>query len=195
MKRLFKTAAMCALTVILTKSTFAQKGLELNFGNNFAIPTGSSFRHYISKATFGSFQGSFLFGVTDKFKVGVQATYADFHEKKAPTVEHKVKAVPLVAKFEYEFQDKGILRPYVGTGLGIDFINYHNFTNGVERHANTTKFAFTGDAGVLIAFSQKSDFGFRVSTSFNLLPYSEEGISHLNSYNIQAGISIPLSKL
>ncbi|RYG54293.1 MAG: hypothetical protein EOO01_01955 [Chitinophagaceae bacterium] len=181
--------------IIITKSSTAQKGLELNFGYNIATPVGSSFRSYISKTTFGSFQGSFLFGVTNRLKLGVQATYADYHEKRSTTIDHKVKTVPLVAKGEYSFSSKGVIRPYVGAGIGINFINYHRFVANVEKHVNTTKSAFTGDAGFLIAFSKTSDFGVRLGTSFNLLPYSEEGVKHLNSFNVQAGVSIPLSKL
>jgi hypothetical protein len=73
-------------------------------------------------------------------------------------------------------------------------VNYEELLSDSRNINNYTKAAIVGDAGVFIPLTSGSRYGFRVSTSYNLMPFNERGIRNLNSWNVQAGISIPLSK-
>ena len=50
------------------------------------------------------------------------------------------------------------------------------------------------EKNMLIPLHRSSRYGFRVSTSYNLMPFDEQGIKNLDSWNVQAGVSIPLIK-
>ena len=196
MKKAIKTIIFLAVAISITKTSIAQKGLQLNLNYNIATPLGSAFRDYVNKTSFAGVQGSVLYGITDHLKIGVQSTYSDFHEKHSEPVysRNTVKTVPLLAKGEYSFSDKGHVKPYIGLGAGVNFVNYDEFLSGLKDHNKYTKAGFTGDAGVLVPFSRSSRYGFRVSSSYNLTPFDEQGIKNLDSWNVQAGVSIPLSK-
>lgn len=196
MKKVIKTTVLIAVASIITKTSLAQKGLQLNLNYNIATPLGADFRDYIHKTSFAGVQESVLYGINDHLRIGVQSAYSDFHEKQSEPVYSKntVKTVPLMAKGEYTFSNKGYVKPYVGLGAGVDFINYDNFQSNSKDHNKYTKAGFTGDAGVLIPLSRSSRYGFRVSTSYNLMPFGEQGIKNLDSWNVQAGVHIPLSK-
>jgi opacity protein-like surface antigen len=196
MNKVIKTAVLFAVAIIITKASLAQQGLQLNLNYNIATPLGSAFRDYVNKASFAGVQGSVLHSVTDHLRIGVQSAYSDFHEKHSEPVysRNTVKTVPLLAKGEYSFSNKAYVKPYVGLGGGVDFVNYDDFQSGSKDHNKYTKAGFTGDAGVLIPLQRSSRYGFRASTSYNLMPFDEQGIKNLDSWNVQAGVSIPLSK-
>ena len=194
MKKVIKTTVFFAAAIIITKTSLAQQGLQLNLNYNVATPLGSNFRNYVSKTSFSSVQGSVLYGISDHLKIGVQSSYTDFHQHISPGLKNTVKSVPLLAKGEYSISNKSYVKPYIGLGAGVNFVNYEESLSGLKNHNNFTKAGFTGDAGVVIPFSRSSRYGFRVSTSYNLMPFKEEGIKNLDSWNAQAGISIPLSK-
>jgi opacity protein-like surface antigen len=194
MKKMIKTTVVLAAVIIMTKSSMAQKGLEVNLSYNIATPVGSAFRDVIRKTSFSSFQGSVLYGITDHFKLGVQTSYTHFHHKVSTGFDNIVNSVPLLAKAEYSFLMKGFVKPFIGLGAGIDFINYDPTRGGFGDHNHYSKAAFTGDAGVLIPFTKNGKHGIRISTSYNLMPFKEENIKNLDSWNVQAGVSIQLGK-
>lgn len=190
MKKTFKTAIAIAVAIIVTKSSIAQTGLEINALYNVAVPVGGGFKGFVDKTSFGSFQASVLYGVTSHIKVGLQSSYTDFHQEVGPGSENKLQSVPLLIKGEYSFLDKGIIKPFVGLGGGVDFVRIHRERPGLRHKATHTKSGWTGDAGVVIAFAKK--YGIRVSTSYNNMPLKEEDIKNVDSWNIQAGLNIHL---
>ncbi len=192
MKKAIKTTIVLAVTMIITKSSIGQKGLQLNLDYNISTPLGSGFKDYVSKSSTRSFQGSVLYGITEHIRVGAQIFYADYHRNISTGNKNIVKSVPLLAKGEYTFLPKGILRPFVGVGAGFNFVNYKKVRANIETLNHYTKGGLTGDAGVLIAFTKTSRYGVRISSSYNLMPLKEEHIRNLDSWNVQAGICIPL---
>ncbi|MBC7937453.1 MAG: hypothetical protein H7Y86_19070 [Rhizobacter sp.] len=206
MKQVIKITLFFASAIIITQASMAQQGLQVSVNYNASTPLGSSFRDYVNKTSFRGLQESVLFGINSHFRVGLQSSYNDFYQKYerqvykftdgsdvSTVLSNTLQTVPVFAKGEYSFLNKGFLKPYVGLGAGINFVNYDQFLGGFEYDKHYTKAAFTGDAGVMVPFSRKSNYGFRLSTSYNLMPFNKEGVKNLDSWNVQTGFTIPLN--
>lgn len=206
MKRIIKITAF-SIAMIITQASRAQQNLQLNVNYNTATPLGSSFRDYVNKTSFRGMQGSVLYGINNHFRVGLQASYNDFYQKYGRQVykasdgsdistvlSNTLQSVPVLVKGEYSFLDKGLVKPYIGLGTGVNFATYDQYLGEFEYKKLYTKAAFSGDVGLLLPFRRNSKYGVRLSTSYNLMPFKEQGIKNLNSWNVQAGGSIPLSK-
>jgi opacity protein-like surface antigen len=193
MKKTIKSVIILAVTVFTATTSMAQKGVLVNLNYNFSIPLGSGFRDYVDNNSFGSFQGSVLYGISERFRAGVQLSYTDFHHDVVRGhSKNTVRTTPLWAKAEYTFIPKGMVRPYLGMGAGVNFINYRKTVNNVEDHIKTTKSALTWDAGVYIPIIKSERIGARVSTSYNALHFKREKIKNLDNWNIAAGVTVRL---
>lgn len=205
MKQIIKIVALFFVAIITTKVSIAQQGLQLNLDYNIAKPLGSDFKEYIKPSSFRGFQGSLLYAINDKTRVGIQSGYNDFYEQ-FPRQVYKVadgsdvsavltntlQVVPLLAKGEYTFLKKGYVEPYAGLGAGVNLVHYDQYQGTSEYTRNYTTAAFTCDAGILVPFKRNSNYGFRLSTSYNRMPFNKENINNLDTWNAQAGFTIPL---
>ncbi len=207
MKQVIRITALFALAMIIMQAPMAQQRLQLNINYNIATPIGATFRDYINKTSFRGAQGSVLYGINNHFSVGVQASYNDFYQKYGRQVykatdgsdisvvpSNTLQSVPVLVKGEYSFLNKGLVKPYIGLGAGIHFVDYDQYLGEFEYDKHFTKAAFTGDAGLMVPFRRSSNYGFRLGTSYQLMPFKEESIKNLDSWDVQAGVSIPLSK-
>ena len=205
MNQVIRTLGLLALAIVITQASMAQQEFQLNTSYNIATPLGSPFRDYVSKTSFRGLQGSILYGISNQIRVGVQSSYNDFYQKYGRQVyksadgsdistvlSNTLQTVPVFAKGEYSFLNNGFLKPYVGLGAGVNFVNYDQFLGGFDYDKHYTRAAFTGDAGVLVPFRRYSNYGFRLSTSYNLMPFKTESIKNLDSWNVQTGLVIPL---
>ncbi|MET0638074.1 MAG: outer membrane beta-barrel protein [Chitinophagaceae bacterium] len=193
MKKVLKTTAVFTMAIIMAHSAGAQ-GLEVNANYNVSRPIGREFRHFVSKTTFGSFQAAVMYAFADKIKAGIQVSYADYHHDRHDGNKNKVKTTPLLVKGEYVILDKTFIRPFVGLGAGINFVNFKQERGTFRDHDNFTKAAFQGEIGALVPFSKSSRGGVRVSASYALNTFKERDIKHLNSFNVAAGVVIPITK-
>ena len=193
------------IIVIMISFTAGAQRVKLAINYNAATPAGSSFRDYVSKTSLRGFQGSVLYSLNDHFRVGLQASYNDFYHKFGRQVyktndgadistvlSNTMQIIPVLAKGEYSFTKNGKIRPYIGLGAGVNFINYDQYLGEFEYYKTFAKASFSGDLGVLVPFCNDSQYGFRVSTSYNLTPFKEEGIENIETWNVQAGVVIPL---
>jgi hypothetical protein len=204
MKKINKKLLWLGLIIMISTTAVAQQfNLSLNY--NTAAPLSSSFKDYVSKTSFRGFQGSVLYRINNQFRVGLQASYNDFYQKYprqvykstdgsdiSAVLSNTLQDIPVLVKGEYSFLKQGLIKPYIGLGAGINFINYDQFYGELEYNHYYTKAAFSGDVGVLIPFSKTSNYGARISTSYNLSPFNEEGIKNIDTWNVQAGVVIPL---
>ena len=205
MKRLIiKTTVFFVVVILVTTTSFAQKfHLALNY--NTATPLSSGLKDYVSKTSFRGFQGSILYNINQQFRLGLQASYNDLYEKYprqvykttngsdlSAVLTNTMQITPVLVKAEYTMTKDQWIQPYVGLGAGINFVNFSQFYGEFEYNKFSTKAAFSGDLGVLIPFSKTSHYGARLSTSYNFSPFNEEGIQHIDTWNVQAGIVVPL---
>ena len=201
---LMKGTVFFVVVILVATNSFAQKfHLALNY--NTATPLSSGFKDYVSKTSFRGFQGSILYNLDQQFRVGLQASYNDFYEKFprqvykttngadiSTVLTNTMQVTPVLVKGEYSPVKDAWIQPYVGLGAGVNFVNFSQFYGEFEYNKFSTKAAFSGDVGVLIPFSKAGHYGARLSTSYNFSPFNEGGIKHIDSWNIQAGVVVPL---
>ena len=207
MKRLIKQVMVCSASFLVSATALAQRdqkfSLSLNY--NVAVPLSEGFKDYVSKTSFRGFQGAILYKLNDQFRFGLQASFNDFYEKFGRQVykttdgadisavlSNTLQSLPVLVKGEYSFGKSTAVRPFVGLGAGINFVNFDQYYGEFQYSKYSTKAAFSGDLGVLIPFSKNSNYGARISTSYNLTPFNEEGIKNIDTWNVQAGIVVPL---
>src|ERR1700733_13492559 len=156
MKQVIKTPAILVIAVIITQTALAQKGLQLIVNYNTATPLGSGFRDYISNTSFRGSQGSLYYGVNNQFRFGLQVSYNDFYQKHdrqvyktndgsdiSTVLSNSLQSAPLLVKGEYSIPHTGFIKPFVGFGAGIDFINYDQYLGEFEYDKHYTNAAFT----------------------------------------------------
>jgi hypothetical protein len=204
MKQL-KIILAVALIFFGRASVAQQQRLHLALSYNTATPVSSSFKDYVSKTSFRGFQGAVLYNINTSLRVGLQVSWNDLYEKYGRQVyknedgsdvsavlSNTLQFAPVLVKGEYSFIKEGWLQPYVGLGAGISLINVNQYVGEFLYQQSYAKAAFSGDVGLLIPFSKGSSYGGRISTSYTLSPFNKEGIKTIDTWNVQAGVVIPL---
>lgn len=205
MKKFLKIFFACSALILAIPAAKAQKGVQFSANYNIATPLSTDLKDYINRTSTRGAQASLLYGFDNGLRVGVQGGFNNFYQKfgrqvyqtndgshVSAVLSNTLQTIPILAKGEYSFIHSGFIRPYAGLGAGVNFINFEQYVGESPYSVNYTKPAFTGDIGVLIPFQRNSNTGIRISTSYNLSPFNEEGINRLDTWNVQAGFTVPL---
>ena len=205
MKQAIKTTLFFTIAMITVQASTAQQEIQFSVNYNAASPLESSLRDYVNKTSFRGLQESLLLGINNHFRAGIQSSFNNFYQKKerqvykstdgselSAVLSNTLQTVPIFVKGEYSFLNKGFFKPYVGVGTGINFVSYNQFVGSFEYDKHYVKTAFIGDIWLLFPFPGKSYYGFRISTSYDLMPFNEEGIKNLNSWNVQTGFTVTI---
>jgi len=196
---------MIALALLLVTGTALKaQGLQFNAAYNINFPTGPSFRNLVDHAAFKGFTAGFAYPVMSRLRVGLSIGYNDYYQKYArqvysngpgsdisAVVSNSIQQAPLLVTVDYTFLKKGLLRPYIGAGAGINFITFDQYLGEFDNPVNSTYFAARGEAGLLLPLSKTSGTAVRIGGSFNYAPYKKYGIDDLNNWGVHAGISVP----
>ncbi|MCW3089372.1 MAG: porin family protein [Ferruginibacter sp.] len=198
-----KLLFIVAISLVATTCLAQQFNLALNY--NTATPLGKTFKEYVNNTSFRGIQGSVLYTLNNDFRIGLQASYNDFYQKYGRQVykttdgadisavlSNTLQEIPVLVKAEYTLVKDGWIKPYIGLGAGVNFINFDQFFGEFKSSRFYTKAAFSGDLGVLIPFHKTGEYGVRLSTSYNLSPFDKEGIKNISTWNGQLGIVVPL---
>ncbi len=195
------------LAALFTVAVQAQKGTtKLNIGYNVAVPTGS-FKDNLDAASYRGFQGSVLYGVTDKLSVGAATGFQDFYQKHprqvyklsdgsdiSAVVTNSIQTIPILAQAKYTFNPSGIVQPFTALGVGGNLITYNQMLGEFGNSQAKFGFAARPEAGVYVPFKKGGETGFTLGASYNIMPFKELGFKNLNSLGINAGVSIPLRR-
>jgi hypothetical protein len=93
---------------------------------------------------------------------------------------------------DYTLLKTGAVRPYVGAGVGVNFINFDQYLGEFDNPQSMTKLALRGEAGVLIPLSHYSSTALKIGGSYNYAPFNNYGIKTLDNWGVQAGIRFGL---
>ena len=129
MKKLILVAILT--TSIGTFSAFAQQGVvKMTIGLSGATPMGQ-FRDLVNKTTFRGADISILYGINDRFAVGLNAGFQDFYQKFPRAVyklsdgsdisavlTNSVQTIPFLATVKYNLMAGAGLQPYFSAGAG-----------------------------------------------------------------------------
>ena len=204
MKQLFKITFFITILVIGASAKAQEQRLFVVVNYNPSVPLGA-LRDYVSKTSFRGFQGAILYHLNENVRIGLQVTYNDFYQKYGRQVykatdgtdistvlSNTMQLTPVLIKGEYAFLKTGWIKPYAGLGAGISLVNFRQYYGEFPYEHSYAKPSFSGDIGLLIPFNKTSEYGFRLSTSYNFSPFNEEGIKNIQTWNVQAGVVIPL---
>src|SRR6476661_10422550 len=132
-KRISITFSIIVLS-IFALHTNAQKGeWKLNLNYNYGLPLGSFKNDIISKSSPRGFGGDFMYGINDRFSVGIYGGYQDFYQKYPralyPTDNHEVtsavlsnsiQTIPILVKGKFMplGEKHAPVQPYISLGAG-----------------------------------------------------------------------------
>jgi len=205
-KFLFRTMVLALVLMgVATKGAMAQHALEFNFNYNINFPASADFKALVDKPAFKGFTAGLAYPITDQLRAGLSFGYNDYYQKYprqvyengpgsevSAVLSNSIQQMPLLATVDYTVLKKGVVRPYIGAGVGINFISFDQYLGEFDNPANFTKLAVRGEAGILIPLSIYSSTALRIGGSYNYAPFKEYGFSNLNNWGVHAGISVPL---
>jgi len=206
--RVYKIYLAVAALVLGTTAQAQQKGrAQMNIAYNVALPQGS-LKQNVSETSFRGGQASILYGVSDRFSVGLGTGFQDFYQKNPRQLykledgsdlsavrSYSIQTIPLLAQVKFQFTPSAAVQPYAALGVGGNLVNFNDYLGefSLEQKA---KFGFAArpEAGVFVPFKKAGESGFTVGASYNIMPYKTTDFSDLNNLGFHAGISIPLRK-
>jgi len=193
------------LLLFLAVRVQAQNEIQFNANYNINFPSGFDFRNMVKHPAYKGFTAGFSYAFDSCLRVGISVGYNDYYQKYARQVysngpgsdisavlSNSIQQVPLLATIDYSILKKGMIRPYIGGGAGINFITLDQYLGEFGNPVNNTRFALRGEAGITIPLSRWRSSCIRIGGSYNYAPYNKYGINNLNNWGVQAGISVPL---
>jgi len=193
-----------ALIIGTATAAQAQHDLQFNINYNVNIPSGS-FRDLITNPAYKGFTAGLAYPVNDQLRIGLSFGYNDYYQKYprqtysegagsdiSAVVSNSVQQIPVLATVDYTLLKKGFIRPYVGAGAGINFINFDQYLGEFDDPHSSARLALRGEAGILIPLSTYSTTALRIGGSYNYAPFNNYGINNLSNWGIHAGVSFPI---
>lgn len=190
---------------LLPAAARAQMGaVKLNVNYTVSSPLGD-LKDFISNTSYRGWTASVLYGVSDKFSVGLGTGYQDFYEKYpranyklstgedvSAVVSNSLQTIPILATAQYNFLPNATVQPYVQVGVGGNLVLYRQFLG--EFGSDDTKFGFAArpEAGLFIPFRKGGPSGISVNAAYNYMPFSSFGIDGFDSWGAGIGVKFPL---
>ncbi len=197
--------ALVALMGIST-SMQAQRKQYYDVGWDIAQPMGS-FSDYISKT---SLRGGFFSGnvfMTDAFSIGFKFGYNAFSENVPSQTYYiqdksgNVKAItaasynyivsaPLQVGGYYHFVTDGQIEPYIGLGLGVNYITEETFVQDLDHYDNQWAFLLNPEVGLRYQF-RDAPFALKLRAGYNLTfnKYDVWNVEYTNFQSLNIGLS------
>ena len=204
MRSLSKYWIIGAVTVMACSAVHAQNELQMNIDYNVNIPTGA-FRNYVTHPAYKGFTAGLAYPLNDQLSLGLSIGYNDYYQKYprqvyedgkgsdiSAVVSNSIQQLPLLITANYTLLKKGLIRPYVGAGAGLNFINFDQYLGEFDDPHSMTRLAVKGEAGFFIPLSSYSSTALKIGASYNYTPFNNYGVNNLDTWGIQAGIRFPL---
>ena len=162
------------------------------FGDLSNYADGTSWRGW-------SFEGRRF--TTDEVSVGGYIGYNGFYEERARalydidnvTINSQtwryVYTLPVLVTAHY-YIGEGMVRPYVGVGTGVYYIEQELQFSSFRLSNNYWKFGLAPELGLFIPFGISSNVGALLNAKFHQVFYNEQNIDNLNYINYNFGIAV-----
>lgn len=204
MRTLIKYFFIGAIILTVSDTARAQHELQMSLDYNVNIPTGS-FKDFVTHPAYKGFTAGLAYPLNDQLSVGLSFGYNDYYQKYprqvyadghgsdiSAVVSNSIQQLPLLVTANYALLKKGVIRPYVGAGAGLNFIDFDQYLGEFDDPHSRTKLALRGEAGILIPLSSYSSTAIKIGGSYNYAPFNSYGVSNLDTWGLQAGIRFPL---
>ncbi len=207
MKKIQSLIYILAACCIANSARAQQEGtLQLRIDYSAGIPLGSFKSDVVNQTSWRGYNADLLYGITDKWAVGISTGFQDFYQKYprqvykgsdgsdiSTVLSNSIQTVPIEAKGQYTFVP-GIhtIKPYVALGVGGNFITYRQYLGEYESGKNQFGFVATPELGVNILLGRFSGIGMNIAAGYNYMPFNYAGIDNLGNLGVKAGINVPL---
>lgn len=200
-----KKITIIALLAILGLSTSlqAQKRQYYSLGWDIGFPVGQ-FSDYISDPSLrgGYFSGNIF--VTDAVSLGFKFGYNSYDQNQnrktyqiqpglaatAATYNYIVSA-PILFGAYYHFNVGGVVEPYVGLGIGVNYIDEETYIQDMEIYDDQWSFLMSPEVGLRVPFGESPvALGVRLSYNANFNSYEALGIEYKNFQSLNLGVSL-----
>lgn len=199
-----KTIKFFIAFLLIGIASHAQEArLRLNINYTVASPT-SSFKDVVDETSWRGWTANLLYGITEKLSIGGGFGFHDFYQKYpravydlqeggqiSTVITHSIQTIPILATVQYKFMPGAAIQPYVGAGIGGNFIIYHQYLGEFANTNSSFGFALRPEAGVYIPIG-KRNFGINLNGIYNYMPYNKNGIENINSWGVGLGVRFNL---
>lgn len=193
------------LVLFSVKGLQAQQGetmLDLQYG--MSVPSGG-FKDIIKDPSFRGWNANILYGITDKWQVGLGVGFQDYYQKNprqlyktsdgsdiSAVLTHSIQTIPILIKGRYSPRSSGSIMPYVGLGAGANLVMFREYLGEFGNSESYFRFAVQPEAGVLIPIN--NNIGITIGAAYNFMPFNKHDIQNLNNLGVVAGVKVPLRR-
>lgn len=179
----------------------AQEGTLLK--GNYTMSFPLSQRDYISKPSVSGFGFGFGKMFETDFSLSLELNWNRYYQHEdrntyyfeggAVTTElHKYRyQVPMVLSLGYTFlQDwNAIVKPYVGMGIGLNYLANKIYFSSYQRKEHSTGFLMQPKIGAALRLDDDGDFNFFIESTYNYATNhsSELDFKHYSAINVSIG--------
>lgn len=199
-----KYISIAAIVLMIGTAADAQNSMQVTLGYNVDIPTGG-FKNYITNPAYKGFTAGLAYPFNDQFSLGLNIGYNDFYQKYprqdyidgkgssiSAVVSNSIQQVPVTIAANYVLLKKGLIRPYIGAGAGVNFISFDQYLGEFDNPQSMTKLTAIGEAGFLIPLNYNGETALKIGGSYNYVPFNNYGTSNLDSWGLHAGLRFAL---
>lgn len=208
MKRIISAILSVIILFVFALHANAQKGeWKLNLNYNYSFPLGTFKNDIISHASPRGFSGAFMYGINDRFDIGLYGGYQDYyqkypravyqtdnHEVTSAVLSNSVQTMPILLKAAFSplGATHASVQPYLALGAGISIVNYTQYLGEFGGTSSNAGFSAQGSAGVKIPFGKYSSSGINIGADYNYISYNKFGYNNLSNASVHAGVYFPL---
>lgn len=198
-------AAVFLLFCFSIPATAQNKNLKLDLNYNYSFPMGSFKNNVINNSSPRGFMGSLMYSFTNNLSGGLSFGFQDYYQKYpralynlsktqdiSAVLTNSIQTTPVLLKAKYFPITQARIKPFISLAAGGNIIDYKQYYGEFGSSASNFGFRAQGGLGVMVPFKKSGTSGINVGATYDYEPYNKNGISNLNSVNLQAGINIEL---
>lgn len=194
-------AAFCSLLFFSLAANAQKGGVNLNLNYNYSLPVSGFNTDLISNSSPRGFQGSLMYGFSDKLQGGLSFGFQDYYQKYpralyplgksqdvSAVISNSIQTTPVMLKVKYAPLNASAVKPYVSLGAGVNIIDFKQYLGEFGSSETNAGFVAQGGLGVMIPFGKMKTSGINVGADYSYAPYKKYNYNDLNSVNFQAGV-------
>lgn len=214
MKKILTIVTVFILMIGLAKSQESKSSL----GTPSAYYTGSwmttftlgDFHDWVDVATPAGFDFGGRYFITDQIAVGFNCGWSrvgqsyDYQTVNIPDKGIAITAtnyrstwiVPLMIAADYHWLSDGIVSPFIGLGIGTDYMQHHLMIQEYDIYQDRWDFSLAPEVGALIRFGNYSNWGATITYNYKWTTNRIENdllgkeSKQLQMMNLKVGISV-----
>ena len=197
-------AIMALLSGVMQAAAQQRAEVRMTASIAGAIPSGD-FKDIVDKTSLRGADATILYGINDKFSVGLNIGFQDFYQKFPRAVyklsdgsdisavlTNSIQTIPLLATVRYNFLPGARIQPYASAGAGGALVSNKQFIGEYPNDDNKLSFAAKPGVGVYIPFRKQGEVGLNLGVNYNYIAYKQDNISNLSYIGFTVGIGFPM---